>query len=151
MVHGMVERCTRRGFLDGSPFVFTGPDRWNSLGLGTTGLFSAPLVYNAKRSGTFDFAGRRFVLRRVAFPEKPTPEWLVVDLFENAKTAGTSPEMLADLLQRARARGAFDPERLRDAARRLGSRRTQGLVERALGDRKPRRGEAGMQRGRPVR
>ena len=121
-----------RGFLDGSPFVFTGPDRWNSLGLGTTGLFSAPLVYNAKRSGTFDLGGRRVVLRRVAFPEKPTPEWFVVALFENARSAGTSPEMLADSLRRAMARGAFDPERLRDAAGRFGSRRTQALVEASL-------------------
>ena len=47
-----------RGFLDGSAFVFTGPDLWNSLGLRTTGLFSAPLVYNAKRSGTFDLGLR---------------------------------------------------------------------------------------------
>lgn len=140
-----------RGFLDGSAFVFTGPDLWNSLGLGTTGLFSAPLVYNAKRSGTFDLGGRRFVLRRVAFPEKPTPEWFVVDLFENASSAGTSPEMLADSLRRAMARGAFDPERLRDAAGRFGSRKTQGLVERALGDRVPSTGEVGKQGRRPVR
>jgi hypothetical protein len=39
-----------RGFLDGSPFIFTGPDRWNSLGLGTTGLFSH--VDAARRHGT---------------------------------------------------------------------------------------------------
>ena len=121
-----------RCVLDGSPFIFTGPDRWNSLGLGTTGLFSAPLVYNAKRSGTFDLGGRRFVLRRVAFPEKLTPEWFVVDLFENARSAGTSPEMLADSLRRAMATRAFDPERLRNAARRFGSRRTQAFVERAI-------------------
>ena len=57
-----------RAFLDGGPFVFTGPDRWNALGLGTTSLFAAPLVYNTKRSGTFDLGGRRYVLRRVAFP-----------------------------------------------------------------------------------
>lgn len=121
-----------RGFLDGGHFVFTGPDRWNSLGLGTTGLFAAPLVYNAKRSGTFSLGGKRFVLRRVAFPEKPTPEWYVVDLFENAKSAGTSPEALADSLRRAMARGAFDPERLRETARRYGTRRTQALVESSL-------------------
>jgi hypothetical protein len=121
-----------RGFLDGGHFVFTGPDRWNSLGLGTTGLFAAPLVYNAKRSGTFNLGGKRFVLRRVAFPEKPTPEWYVVDLFENAKCAGASPEALADSLRRAMARGAFDPERLRETARRYGTRRTQALVESSL-------------------
>jgi hypothetical protein len=25
-----------RGFLEGSPYVITGPERWNPLGLGTT-------------------------------------------------------------------------------------------------------------------
>ena len=121
-----------RGFLGGGHFVFTGPDRWNSLGLGTTGLFAAPLVYNAKRSGTFNLGGKRFVLRRVAFPEKPTPEWYVVDLFENAKSAGASPEALSDSLRRAMGRGAFDSARLREAARRYGTRRTQALVESSL-------------------
>lgn len=121
-----------RAFLDRSPFVFTGPDRWNALGLGTTALFSAPLVYNAKRSGTFELGGRRFVLRRVAFPEKQTPEWFVVDLFENARSAGASREAMAEALERAVARGSFDPGRLRDAARRFGTRRTQALIEKAL-------------------
>lgn len=121
-----------RGFLDGGRFVFTGPDRWNSLGLGTTGLFAAPVVYNAKRSGTFTLGGKSFVLRRVAFPEKPTPEWYVVDLFENAKSAGTSPQALADALRRAVTRGAFDPDRLREAAQRYGTRSTQALVESSL-------------------
>lgn len=29
-----------RAFLDGGSFLFTGPERWNALGLGTTALFS---------------------------------------------------------------------------------------------------------------
>lgn len=72
------------GFLEGSPFVFTGSEHWNALGLGTTAVFAAPLVYNTKRSGTFQFGGRKFVLRRIAFPENPPPEWFVVDLLEHA-------------------------------------------------------------------
>lgn len=121
-----------RGFLEGSPFVFTGSERWNSLGLGTTGHLAAPLVYNSKRSGTFDLGGRRFVLRRVAFPKKPTPEWYVVDLFENARLAGTSPDALAHALRRAVVRGAFDPERLRQASRQFGMRKIRELIERAI-------------------
>jgi hypothetical protein len=54
-----------RAFLDGGPFVFTSPERWNALGLGSTAVFAAPLVYNTKRSGAFELGGRRFVLRRV--------------------------------------------------------------------------------------
>ena len=37
-----------RAFLGGEPFVFTGPERWNALGLGTTAVFATPLVYNTK-------------------------------------------------------------------------------------------------------
>ena len=121
-----------RAFLDGASFVFTGPDRWNALGLGTTALFATPLVYNAKRSGTFDLGGRRYVLRRVAFPSRPAPEWFVVDLFENADQAGASRDELAESLSRGVAQGAFDRERLGDMAARYGTRRTQALVRRAL-------------------
>lgn len=121
-----------RAFLDDSPYIFTGPERWNALGLGTTAMFAAPLVYNTKRSGTFELGGRRFILRRVMFPEKPSLEWFVVDLFEHAGQASASRAELADALTRALGRGAFDPERLRDAARRYGSKATQALVEPAL-------------------
>ncbi len=33
-----------RGFLDGGSYVFSGPERWNALGLGTTAMFAVPLV-----------------------------------------------------------------------------------------------------------
>ena len=97
-----------RAFLDGAGFVFTGPERWNALGLGSTAVFATRLVYNTKRSGTFAFGGRRFLLRRVAFPENPPPEWFVVDLLENADQAGASARELAQTLGRALRRGAFN-------------------------------------------
>jgi hypothetical protein len=121
-----------RAFLDGSPFVFTGPDRWNALGLGSTAVFAVPLVYNRKRSGTFELGGRRFVLRRVAFPENPPPEWFVVDLLEHADQAGAARADLATGLARALAAGTFERDRLRQMAARYGTRNTQTLVETAL-------------------
>jgi len=121
-----------RAFLDGGPFVFTGPERWNVLGLGTTAVFALPLVYNTKRSGTFTFGNRRFVLRRVAFPENPPTEWFVVDLFEHADQAAASPDKIAQVLARALARDRFDRDRLREMAKRYGSRATYALVEGAL-------------------
>ncbi len=121
-----------RAFLDGAPFAFTGPEKWNALGLGTTAAFSAPLVYNGKRSGTFSLGGRRFVLRRVAFPALPTPEWFAVDLLENARAAGASREDLGDALARALARGALDRRTLHEAALRYGTRKTQDVVDRAV-------------------
>lgn len=121
-----------RAFLDGGPFVFTGPERWNALGFGTTAVFAVPLVYNTKRSGTFTFGNRRFVLRRVAFPENPPAEWFVVDLFEHADQAAASPTDLALALERALAQGRFDRDRLLELARRYGSRVTQSLIAGAL-------------------
>lgn len=121
-----------RVFLDGGRFVFTGPDRWNALGLGTTALFAATLVYNTKRSGPFELGGRHYVLRRVAFPARPTAEWFVVDLFENASRAGVAPVVLARALRRAVTAGSFDAGRLREMVYRYGTRRTRSLVEGAL-------------------
>ena len=106
-----------RGFLDGAPFVFTGPERWNALGLGTTAQFATPLVYNTKRSGLFKLGNRTFLLRRVAFPA-PTPvEWFVVDLLEHADEAAASAADIAQVLTRKLRDGAFDARALRAMAR----------------------------------
>lgn len=121
-----------RAFLDGGPFVFTGPERWNALGLGTTAVLTVPLVYNTKRSGTFTFGKRRFVLRRVAFPENPPTEWFVIDLLEHADQVAASPDEIADVLGRSLAHGKFDRDRLREMAKRYSSRATIARVERAL-------------------
>jgi hypothetical protein len=117
-----------QGFLHG-PFVFTGPDQWNRLGLGTTAIFATPLVYNTKRSGLFKLGGREFLLRRVAFPENPCPEWFVVDLFEHAAQAGTSRDELTEALARALKRGAFDRERLQTMSQQYGTKATEALIE----------------------
>ena len=126
-----------RAFLDGGPFVFTGPERWNALGLGTTALFAVPLVYNTKRSGTFAFGNRRFVLRRVAFPEHPPVEWFVIDLLEHAAQAGAAPDDIATALERALAQHRFDRERLHQMAQRYASRATLARVESAMKTRSP--------------
>lgn len=119
-------------FLDGAPFVFTGPDRWNALGLGSTALFATPLIYNTKRSGTFELGGRKFLLRRVAFPENPPVEWFVIDLLEHADQAATSRADVAAALARALSRNAFDRHQLREMAYLYGTRTTQALVETAM-------------------
>lgn len=121
-----------RAFLAGGPFVFTGPEQWNALGLGTTASFATALVYNTKRSGCFTFGSRQFLLRRVGFPPMPSPEWFVVDLFENAEQAAAAPEDLSRALAVALRSGRFDRVRLRQMAKRYGSRRTQALVSAVL-------------------
>lgn len=119
-------------FLDGSAFVVSGPERWNALGLGTTAMFASTLVYNTKRSGEFELGGRRFLLRRVAFPTAPSAEWFVIDLFENASMAATSVESLAASLTTALQTGRFHRARLGEMALRFGTRRTQQHVLAAL-------------------
>ncbi len=120
-----------RAFLD-SPFVLTGPERWNALGLGTSAAFATQLVYNTKRSGEFTFGGRRFLLRRVAFPERPSPEWFVVDLFQHAEQAAADRGDLTTALASAVRDRRFDTERLRSRAREYGSLDTQTRVASAL-------------------
>lgn len=121
-----------RAFLDDSPFVFTGPERWNALGLGATAVFATPLVYNTKRSAFIEFGHRRFELRRVAFPSPAPREWFVVDLLENADRAGTSRTDLGSALTRALAHESFDRENLRAMAQRYGTKSTRDVVYAAL-------------------
>ena len=121
-----------RAFLDDTPFVFTGPERWNALGLGSTAIFAMPLVYNTKRSGMFELGGRKFLLRRVAFPEVPPPEWYVVDLVEHADQAGVARSTVMKALTVAVANGRFDRNKLRAMAERYATRVTRALVESAI-------------------
>ncbi len=121
-----------RAFLGSRNFVFTGPDKWNTLGLGSTGVAATRLVYNRRRTENAELDGRRFRFRRVQFPKDTTPEWYVVDLFENAGLAGVDREDLARNLKRALDQNRFDPDQLSDVASRYGSRSTQRLVEGAL-------------------
>ncbi|RMG15282.1 MAG: hypothetical protein D6729_12630 [Deltaproteobacteria bacterium] len=121
-----------RAFLGGSPFIISGPPKWNALGLGSTAVFPVTLVYNTKRSGEFTFDGRRYLLRRVLFPENPPPEYFVVDLLERHGMAGVS---LADLergLVATLREGRWNPETLREMAQRYGTLETQALVRRCI-------------------
>ena len=92
-------------------------------------MHAVTTVYNTKRSGTFELGGRRFVLRRIAFPEKPGPEWYVVDLLEHADQAGASRTDLTRTLARAVSRKTFDDRRLRAMGAQYGSKATQALLD----------------------
>jgi len=119
-------------FFDGTPYVVTGPLRWNALGLGSTALHVRPLVYNTKRTGTLTIGGRTFDMRRVAFPVDPPPEWFVVDLLRNAGTVGVDRADLLERLTDRVARGQFDRTRLLDMAARFGRGEEMDLLRRAL-------------------
>ena len=121
-----------RAFLEGSPFVLTGPSHWNALGLGTTALFAKQLVYNTKRTGEFSLGGQSYWLRRIKFPPNPPVEWYVVDLFEHASMAGASEEQLVVALTQALDEERFSQERLFSLAKEYGAQRTQAAIQTAI-------------------
>jgi len=121
-----------RGFLEDAPFVFTGPEYWNALGLGSTAMFPLQLVYNTKRSGEFTLGGRRYLLRRVKFPRRPTAEWYAIDLIEHRAMVGIDREILQQGLITSLGRGELDRDALRQMARHFGTKDTQQLVETAI-------------------
>lgn len=121
-----------RTFLDGDPFLIAGPPRWNPLGLGATAMFASTLVYNTRRTGNFKLAGRSFVLRRVYFPEQPTPEWFVVDLLKHHDMAGVAlSELRANLVATLRLR-RWDVDRLREMAGTYGTKAIATLIEECI-------------------
>ncbi len=121
-----------RAFLNDGPFVITGPPRWNALGLGSTAMFAETLAYNTRRTGDFTFDGRRFLLRRVLFPESPSPEWFVVDLLQHHEMAGISLGDMEGRLTATLRQGRWDAARLRDMADKYGTKATLALIERCV-------------------
>lgn len=121
-----------RGFLDDTPFLISGPPRWNALGLGATALFAATLVYNRKRTGAFQLDGRSYLLRRVLFPKGPPPEYFVVDLIQHHKMAGYSLAELEVQLAASAAAGRWNTAVLLEMAARYGTKSTLALVERTI-------------------
>ncbi len=126
------DEILRRHFGD-QPFVRTGPERWNALGLGSTAMFAHPLVYNDLHAGTFVLEGLRFELRIEEFPRNPPPEWFVVDRFNHADEVGASRADLAGALVRALARGTFDHSRLLAMSAGYGTNSTWIAVRAAIG------------------
>ena len=120
-----------RKFLNTSDFIFTGPDRWNALGLGSTAVFPMRLVYNRKRHGDVELDNRRFRLRQCTrLPTKPSAEWFAIDLIENASSVGLDLETLEERLRAAVRQGSFDPVALRRVAGQYGTKPTRELVDR---------------------
>jgi hypothetical protein len=121
-----------RAYLGGEPFLLTGPPQWNALGLGSTAMFAVTLVYNTRRTGEVVLGGRRFLLRRVYFPEDPSPEWFVVDLLQHHDMAGVALSQLREGLVATLRLSRWDRERLREMAETYGTKATLALVEDAL-------------------
>lgn len=122
------EEALVRAYLRGAPFVVTGTDLWNALGLGSTAVFARTLVYNTKVNAEVRLGGRLFEFRQVEqLPAKATREWAVVDLLENAARVSASVVDLAKVLGQRVAGGQYNRAALREAAKHASSK-TQSLV-----------------------
>ncbi len=121
-----------RGYLNGGRFVFSGPEQWNALSLGSTALFASQLVYNETRSGEVELGGRHFTLRRVAFPDACSAEYFAVDLLKNHRKAGVSLRQVETELSRAILEGRLNPSKLKRNAKCYGTKSTETVVERAI-------------------
>lgn len=119
-------------YFEGTPWVESGPPKWNTLGLGSTALFAKTLVYNTKRTGTVKIGKREFELRRVGFPVDPPPEWFAIDLLRNASSVGLDPAEAEARLGRAVETGTLSGKVLADMASRFGRRSEQDLVRRVI-------------------
>lgn len=124
-------------FLDRRPFVRSGPEFWNGLRLGPTGVAARPVIYNTVRSGELKVGPRTFVFRRVPFPREPSDEWYAVDLLNNARQAGTAPAELLEPLAEALRRARLRPEAFFDAVDEYGTRATKKLVREELDGLRP--------------
>ncbi len=119
-------------YFDGTPWVESGPPKWNALGLGSTAMFAKTLVYNTKRTGTVKIGVREFELRRVGFPVNPPPEWFVIDLLRHSDSVGLDRDDVETRLVEAVEEGRFSRESLAEMAARFGRRSEKDLVRRVL-------------------
>jgi hypothetical protein len=97
-------------------------------------MFASTLVYNTLRTGDFTLAGRTFVLRRVYFPEAPTPEWFVVYQLKHHDMAGVALSELRTNLVATLRLGRWDVERLREMTATYGTKAIAALIEECIAE-----------------
>ena len=119
-------------FLGDDRFLVVSPNAYNGLGLGTTQLYNAPVVYNRKRHGRFALDGRPFDFRqRASFPKRLSEEFLLVDVLHNADRLAEEPALVRRrALEQART---LDPKRLAKAVDDFDSARVRNLLSPILG------------------
>ena len=89
-------------FLKSEEFLLNSPNRYNSLGVGTTQLYNKRVVYNHKRHGSFTLGGKVFDFRvKHKFPKDLSKAFLFVDLLNNLNELAEDRE---DVLQKVKAK-----------------------------------------------
>lgn len=109
-------------FLKSDDFLLFPLSLYNSLGLGLTQLKNETVVYNKKRYEVVELSGRKFNFKRPnnGYPKKLTPEFLLVDFFNNIKSVGEPVDKLELQVKRKINSGKFDVPLLLKTANKYG-------------------------------
>ena len=125
------ERDVVNVFLKDSDFLMVSPNAYNSLGLGLTQLYNTTWVYNHKRMGEFTLNGKRFqFFKKSAYPEKLTPEFLVVDLMNQLDRLAEDHSLILEKLKQRVSE--FNPKGLMEATQKYGTGTTKRRMKAAL-------------------
>jgi hypothetical protein len=120
-----------RSFLKDDRFLLTSPNLYNALGVGTTQLYNQRTVYNHKRHGKFKLGGRTFDFQvKHHFPEKLTPEFILVDLAGNLeRLAEDQQQVKNNVLSKV---GSMNKTKLRHALDYYGNGKAKRLLASVL-------------------
>jgi hypothetical protein len=122
-----------RAFLKDDRFLLTSPNLYNALGLGTTQLYNETVVYNHKRHGRFKLGGREFrFFMKPYFPEKLTPEFLLVDVVNNLGQLAEDAETVLEGVKKKVV--SMEKSSLVRAVRQYGGLKARKFFAKALGD-----------------
>jgi hypothetical protein len=125
------EESLVRSFLKDDRFLLTSPNLYNALGVGATQLYNQRTVYNHKRHGQFKLGNRTFDFQmKHHFPEKLTPEFLLVDLAGNLnKLAEDQQQVMKNVLSKVKV---MDKTELKKTLDRYGNGKAKRLLSPVL-------------------
>jgi hypothetical protein len=133
----MSKRTTKEAVVcilgKGEKFRFGGPRYWNQTFLGQTCLsVNYYLVYNDKIEGPFSKEGHHFYFIKESFPENPTKEFWIVDLFNNHDFAWIDLETLTSNLELRIKKGEVDLHNLMSVASQYATEQTSQIFQKVL-------------------
>lgn len=117
-------------FLKSDKFLITSYNYFNGLGLGTTQLYNQKIVYNHSRSGEYQLGTMKFMFKKKnAFPDKPTKEFLFIDLVNNlSNLAEDQPKVLEKVYEEL---PKMESKSFQEALHQYGTPQTRRLLARA--------------------
>jgi hypothetical protein len=119
-------------FLKDDRFLLYSYNSYNSLGLGTTQLYSNTIVYNHKRHGKFKLGNNTYDFRmKPNFPEKFTKENLLVDMLNNLSELAEDEEKILSTLRKKIP--SFNRREVENAGKLYGKVKTKKLIKELYG------------------